>query len=416
MPSKYGIFNYYNYYEKEDGTYRVYNSKNYKLETLDRLPSKGTFHMMKGYDASDEGLISFKNDFKEWIKEIRYNKIFSIFYAKYYSHYSAVELTFKRLCKGKYEHFDPITLDEHDLHNKCFNGGLGYLNPEYKDKLTECHGYDFTANYPTILKSHKLKIPTGTPTEHILLKLPKRKEIELGIYHVNITSSHPHIKHIFAFSKDNHYTDCSLKFALKHKKKFNINIELIQDDETNAFIYDDCVRGSDIFGEWFDSLIQLKNAFPKNKLIKHLMSSLWGTLTHLNTINKTYQEIIDQNIDMVNGYNIHELIIKPDREYYVLVPQENPYRYDIRIKPFLSSYARINIANVILDNMDSFVRVQVDGSVFSKEINYDKYEGLLPEDKTTGKLKWSQVNQAEDDKGNVIIGKKKVISSSSDAS
>ena len=106
-----------------------------------------------------------------------------------------------------------------------------------------------------MLQSRKLKIPTWEPTEYILSQLPKRKEIQLGIYRVNITSSDTRIKRIFAFSKNNHYTDCSLKFALKHKKKFNINIKLIQDDETNAFIYEKYVRGSEVFGEWFNSLI-----------------------------------------------------------------------------------------------------------------------------------------------------------------
>jgi hypothetical protein len=141
------------------------------------------------------------------------------------------------------------------------------------------------------------------------------------------------------------------------------------------------------------------------------MSSVWGIITHMNTINKTHEEIIEEKLDLVNDYDIHELIVKSDREYYELVPKENPYLYNIRIKPFLISYARINIAKVILKHIDNFVRVQTDGACFLNEINYSEYKGLLPEGKTTGSLKWNHVNQAEDSTGKVIIGTQKVTSS-----
>jgi hypothetical protein len=50
-------------------------------------------------------------------------------------------------------------------------------------------------------------------------------------------------------SKYDVYTSLSLKFAMKHKKQFNIKIELINDDKPNAYIYDekDCVTGEYIF-------------------------------------------------------------------------------------------------------------------------------------------------------------------------
>ena len=399
-------FNYYIYYETSDGKYRCYNTETEKLETIDKLPfAIGTFHIMKGYDPSDEGILNYYKDFKKWINELRYNKILSIRYDKYYNHSSAVELTFKRLSKDKYEHFESIGMEEHDLINKCSNGGLVYLNPDCIGKLLDCYGYDFTANYPTILQLKKFKIPTKKYTEYILEELPKRKNIRFGIYHVSITSTHPHIKRIFSFSKENYYQCESVKFALKHRKKFNIKIELIQDNESNAFIYDDYVTGREVFGNWFDQLIQLKKKYPKNKLAKHLLTSIWGSVTHMKCINKTYDQIINENIDVNDKYNIHELIIKPNREYYVLVPNENAYTFNIRIKSNLTAIARNSIAKVILKNMDTFVRVQTDGAVFTKQINNTKFEGLLPEAKTTSILEWIDVNKAKDKNGGSVIGK-----------
>jgi hypothetical protein len=397
--------NYYIYYEKSDGTYRCYNTETEQLETLNKLPfSIGTFHIMKGYEASDKGIMDYYTDFNKWQNELRYNKILSIRYDKYYNHRSAVELTFKRLSKNKYEHFESIEMTEHNLINKCPNGGLAYLNPDCADKLLDCYSFDFTANYPTILQSKKFKIATKPYTEYTLKKLPKRKKVKLGIYHVSITSSHPHIKRIFAFSKHNYYQDESIKFALKHSKKFNINIELIQDGKSNAFIYEEYVTGREVFGNWFDQLIQLKKKYPKNRLAKHLLSSIWGSITHMKNVNKTYEQIVEQNIDVDNDYYIHELIIKPNTEYYVLIPVTNAYTFNIRIKSLLTAFARNNIAKVVLNNIDTFVRVQTDGATFTKPIDNTKYEGFLPEAKTTGKLIWKHVNKAKNEHNVTVIG------------
>ena len=126
----------------------------------------------------------------------------------------------------------------------------------------------------------------------------------------------------------------------------------------------------------------------------------------MTNINKTYDQIIDEKIDVDIEYYIHELIIKKHSEYYILVPIENAYKFNIRIKPFLTSQCRKGIANVIIDNLGSFVRVQTDGACFTKEIDYEKYDGLVPEVKTTGTIHWKNVNQAENKYGNVIIGRK----------
>ena len=43
-----------------------------------------------------------------WNEELKDNDILTIDYFKYFTHYSAVLMTFKRLCKGKYEDHDTI--------------------------------------------------------------------------------------------------------------------------------------------------------------------------------------------------------------------------------------------------------------------------------------------------------------------
>jgi hypothetical protein len=66
-------------------------------------------------------------------------------------------------------------------------------------------------------------------------------------------------------------------------------------------------------------------------------------------------------------------------EYYELLPlKTNLYRYNIRIKSFLTSYARIKTADVILygDNINYYIRANVDNAVFTKLIDYKKFDLL----------------------------------------
>ena len=97
------------------------------IETLKYLPPTTechNFHLFKGYEADDEGLAKYKKDFEIWCAEILSNDILDIDYKKYYCHSSVVEMTFKRLCKGKYEHFEDIDRVEARWIEGSHNGGL----------------------------------------------------------------------------------------------------------------------------------------------------------------------------------------------------------------------------------------------------------------------------------------------------
>jgi hypothetical protein len=185
----------------------------------------------------------------------------------------------------------------------------------------------------------------------------------------------------------------SLQFAMKHQKQFNVNINLIVDDKPNALIYrnKDMESCGDIFGEWYEKLISLKNEFPKNKLIKHLTSSLWGHLTQYNKINKTAEELDNGNYDWgvtdQREWKILKHTLYDDREYYTVVNTVTPFKYSMRIMPFLLAYARNKVAKVALKNIGNVVRVYSDNITFNKDIKLN-ITNLLLEDKTTGKIEW----------------------------
>jgi hypothetical protein len=249
------------------------------------------------------------------------------------------------------------------------------------------------------LASEDFKIPMKEGYETTLTKLPISKNLKVGLYKVKIVSSNTDFKKIFAFSKDNTYTQYSLSFALKHAKKYNISIELI-DGDNNAYLYndEDIKTGKEIFGKWFEQLMKIKKVHPKNKLLKSLLSSLWGALIQGNYFWKTEEEVEKEGLSI--GFpsvkrppviEIEDYIDNDAGMKYKLLDRKNRYKYNMRIKPFLTSFGRMKIADIARKNIDSVVRIHTDGIAFNKKMDFD-IPGFLYEGKTTGIIDWKHIN------------------------
>jgi hypothetical protein len=145
---------------------------------------------------------------------------------------------------------------------------------------------------------------------------------------------------------------------MEFSQKFNIKIELFLDGKPNAYLYDstDLIQSRIIFKNWYYKLSILKDKHPKNKLFKHCLSSLWGSLTQANKITKTEQQLIDEKIDYDHYGNVDFLIRnqnfnKDGTVYYELINREKPYLHNLaRIKSYLTAFARIKIAKIALMN------------------------------------------------------------------
>ena len=363
---------------------------NDQFETLEYLPDTKDCHhyeVFKGYDATDDGLTKYKLDMIRWNEELKNNDILPIDYFKYFTHYSAVLMTFKRLCKGKYEDHDAIDAIESKWIEATHNGGLTYCN----SGIYESFGYDFSAFYPTLMGQYKFILPHKKGTEQYLKEIPSK--ILLGFYRVKITSDHKHATKLFAFSPDDVYNNISLSHAIDLQDDYNFEIDLIIDDKPNAYIYPTGIRSSSVFGVWVDKLSKIKIKHPKNKLIKHLLSSLWGTLSQSNNIIKTWDEIEKESlkIGMGSGYDYKILDYHAEKDYYKLQCMAEPYRHNIRLKSFLTAYGRVKISEVAQTNIDGCIRIHTDGIVFNKKMT-EKFVGLIKEDKTSGNINWKGVN------------------------
>lgn len=350
------------------------------------------FEMMKGYQKTNEDLLRFKKDFIQWRNEllkyeIDYTKYYTNFYATFYNFKRFTTINFKKSKIKGYENIDDIKLFEFIFFEKCFNGGLMTINKDYLNIETDFFGFDFSSYYPNLISNKNFEFPVK---EGKLSKITDFKnKLKYGIYKCKITSDNKQFNQIFAYSKDDHYTHYCLNLCLKYRERFNIKMELY-DEEFNCLIYEskDIIKSSSIFNDWFKKLNQIKSENPKNKLIKNLSSSIIGTLTQFNRrIVKSEEEF--------NKLDVSELLDEDETEYklleidpvcsddfdiiynYKVIPTNQPYKHNIaRIKSFFSSFARVYMAKFLIENnvLDNLVRILTDGILLNKEFDFSNLE------------------------------------------
>jgi hypothetical protein len=393
---------FFTYYINGSKMIRAYDTSTQIFSTISDLPkNKCNFYMTKGYDATDDDLKRYAKDLYHASQEIKKSKSLKGFdYTSpsqlddgslyYRNHFNNAEYLFKFKCKGKYEKHEPIDSIESEYMESTFNAGLMHC----QEGTYDCYGYDFSNYYASILASKDFKIPSGRGEERTLKKLPE--PMKTGYYRVNIQCDDERVKKVFAFSRDNTYTSDMVTFALSIKERFNMTVELIQDEEPNAYIYllKKITNGNKIFGEWFETVSALKNELPKNFLVKLLSSALWGRLSRQNIMYKKESEAENMNIGLGSDadYIVIDYITPENGEsYYKLQNAKKPYAYNIRLKPWITSYGRIKTAKIILDHLDDVVRVHTDGVVFNKPKDLN-IGGFIPEKKTTGKIHFKNLN------------------------
>ena len=392
------------YYILENGQMRTYNGTT--LNNADKFCCRdnddnfiGNFGMnTKVYDESDEGLKQYYIDFTQWSDELKdKNYICKFDYASKKSHSYAAYHFFLKYCKESIFKFPSIKKIESSYIEKCYNGGLMFCDPNTEFK--QVYSYDRNNFYPHVLgcESSEFYFPNSKGHEIKLTELPSIDDLLFGIYHVNMSSDNQNASKIFAFNYDeNMYTHYDLKFAMTHQKQFNFKIELIYDNEPNAYIYESIIKSSDIFSKWYDVLTRLRAKFPKNKLIKSLGSSCWGVLSAHNSITITDEKLIS-NAEEYSNYEILKTIIHGEqgeenyRMFHYIFNTDKPYKYNMRLKGWLNSYCRNRIAEFAMIDIDSVIRIHTDSVSFRKKQEVDNKLFKL-EDKTTGLIKFKNVN------------------------
>jgi hypothetical protein len=385
----------------------------YEQNIKDKMEDSKTgfnyFESFKGYEPTHQSLIDYKNDFNNWNQEIKSVPKCTVDYTKYYNNESAVIMTFKSKASRQINELNlaPIKYKEFSYFEKCNNGGLMSFDEKFKYKPTQTYGYDYSSFYPFKLADKGFYIPTKEGKLKHITELDF-DNLQYGIYKVKITAN-ALFRKVFVYSPNNYYTHYSLLFAYEHKDKFNVEFELITEGEHNCLIYceSSLVESTKIFKKWYDYLMNLKLKFPKNKLIKHLLSSLWGSLIKFN--RELYEDDVYE-LDISEFYDddeteyklLNEKRYKDDnykngvRILYEIIKSSNPYKNNLaRLKPFFVSYCRRDVGDLIISEnlVDNVIRIHTDGIALDKEHDFTHlFYYPKPEEKTTGNITWLNVN------------------------
>ena len=401
------------YIKLADGNYKVYNSETDKIITVERLrkdicsftvPKKfAPVHSLSLFSMDDvlyeyskrlilerEEILNCETLINKFdIMDVRDDKNGGLFYK---GSNNLVLTFFKFITKpSKYNYFDKITLKEYYYFEKTKNCGLTYT----KTGIFNCFGYDYKNYYGSILgnRNSTFKIPTKEGIEKQIEKLPKY--LQYGFYKVKIISNNENFNKVFIFNKENIYCHYDIQLAREFE---NVSIELIL-NEINSFVYysDDLISSYKVFNTWYETIISLKKELNKtNSLIKLLSSSLWGYLSGNKIEIKTEDEFFNDDFN-TDDYIIINQVFKQKYSYFELINKNKSfYKTDIRLKPFITSFARCKIARTIKDNnlFDSLIRIHTDSVCLSHSFDFSKYNNeLIPEEKTTGKFEFVNINE-----------------------
>jgi len=313
------------------------------------------------------------------------------------------------------EKFTPVQWYEYQIFEKTYNAGLYFVEKGIYNTI----GYDFKMAYPTILASQIMIKNEIKPFDIAIHKGILKKYLTLpdcldyGLYNVKIECEDARFLKIFNIKYDtNYYTHFDIKFCRKYKEKFNIKITLQTDCEYNALVYlPKCVTSSaNVFKPWFDILVSLKKELPKNGLIKLFSSSIWGYLSKTNKRYYTEEEIANKKL--VCSYDdkadapyliLREKENRTDasKTDYMLIEKSNPCKMNFRLKPFITSFMRIVIAEIAIEtSIEAIVRINTDNITFNKDkLSNDEIKRIneishqfIQEEKTTGNFDIKSLN------------------------
>jgi hypothetical protein len=365
--------------------------------------NKHKFRLLLGYDNSKTDLMRFKKDFNEQCDELKSvslktksGKYFSINFKKYFNHNDAVYHNWKKYVDNTIINmFEPIKRTEFYIMERCYNAGLITLNLDYKEKVTKCYSRDFSSYYSNLLVGMKIPFEEGK-TYKLNENDVEFGKLKYGIYRIQITYTNSKFSNVFNPSKQHHYTSTILNSIYKYKDYFGLTFKLLEPDDNynyNALIYeyDQLIDGKLLFNAWLKDMLKVKAKIPKNKLIKHLLSTIGGSLTSFN--NEYVEDFSDLDLTRMNSTvdSDYKLRKVTDNGLYKCVQSDNAYKHNLaRFKPFLMSLGRKKMFEIIMKNnlIDNVIATHTDRITLTEDYDFSKTAKYfpLPEAKSSGNI------------------------------
>ena len=264
---------------------------------------------------------------------------------------------------GGLKQYHPEQLNEHEAKwiKDALTGGLiSAKKGTYKN--VKC--LDAISLYPYLLSQTGLMIPLNEGEFERVNEL--NKIIPFGIYRAKITGKINPV--LFRVNKRNKYTHYDLYTA----REQNYNIELIQDGQVNALIYNSKNRATSkqLFKPYMEYFFSLKKKLKGNRMIKSILNNLWGALCE--TEHKTLELNKSDNLDLLKSLSSSgdKFMGKFYRYNYLY---QSPLA---RLGPFLTSYGRKHMSKIMTPYADKILRVHTDGFIIDANVNIPTSDDL----------------------------------------
>ena len=178
------------------------------------------------------------------------------------------------------------------------------------------------------------------------------------------------VKIKYVFETHFHADFVSGHIDLANAMSLGLSVQLIQDGKANFLYYsrDKCLAGTELFSQYVDTLFKLKES--KIKRAKSILNILWGALgeydkkkMHVghNKKGKQGKHKTDHKIVGLRPYNDSETTIET-------VNNNVQYKTGFaRLKPFIISRGRANIAKIMLPYHRTVMRCHTDGFICSEK-------------------------------------------------
>jgi hypothetical protein len=352
--------------KNSDDEFQIYDDKGY--QTVSKLNKKQYNFLNSKYSNKDKTLKQIYDESVSQFQELKdltngqinlFKTINKIKTNEFHiiNHINKLNLSIDRI-----KHFEHLFLDD------ATRGSYSFC---VKGNYKRVHHYDVSKAFACMLMKLQIPIKEGkltTITQDEVDKITSNNHtFKYGAYRATVEGG---AGNKFPYNMKNCYTHYDLKIATKLGLKITIS-----DEPDNALIYSsDCmVSGKKMFGEYIEKLYKISKSHPHIRVVKEMMSSIWGSVCGVKKIRKVIQQDVT-DIDIPENYVYTNIKwISNDTSEMEFYDMNKIYKYDIaRFKCFLLSKQRLDIFDKIVGtpDYDDIVYFRNDGWYSLKKLDY----------------------------------------------
>lgn len=258
----------------------------------------------------------------------------------------------------------PLSEKEDQWLYKYYHVGGGAWVYHEKEYEGECHTIDRNSSYPSHYDSSMLT-PIGQPTFSTLKTSDLDRyydtlKFDYGIYRATITNpNNTNYAKYFKLRCDNMYSHSDLL----HAQDIGLKIDLIDDNEVNAMIYDKSVlvKSTKMFHEYVQYFYDLKKRDVK--IAKDFLNVFSGAMSKQN---KQYKRTSPTKIIEINNKDVFNMERRYDEHLVSYMPNNAHFKYALaRHTIFCVNKMKIYLQKLVIKYESKVVRCHTDSLTFN---------------------------------------------------